>query len=141
MSEFKVNGKDYGFIPKVVGTSGGDFVIAWLSIYGNSERQFLASKYNSNGQILDSEFEISNSTQFGWPNMHIANIDNRGFVVTYSHWLKKYDNVGSISYSLYANPDKPSKECNVDNHCVITSESAVAELSTGNIIFITLKTK
>ena len=88
MSEFKVNGKDYGFIPKVVGTSGGDFVIAWLSIYGNSERQFLASKYNSNGQILDSEFEISNSTQFGRPNMHIANIDNRGFVVTYNHWLK-----------------------------------------------------
>ncbi|MBY0580837.1 MAG: hypothetical protein K2P53_04060 [Rickettsiales bacterium] len=137
MSEFKVNGKDYGFIPKVVGTSGGDFVIAWLRIYGNSERQFLASKYNSNGQILDSEFEVSNSTQFGWPNMHIANIDNRGFVVTYDHWLKKYDNVGSISYSLYDNPDKPSKECNIDNHCDINSESAVAELSTGNIIFTT----
>ena len=140
MSEFKVNSKDYGFKPKVVVTSGGDFIITWLHTDESYGREFLASRYNDNGQVVDSEFKISNTTHNGWPDNHIAALKDgsNGFVVTYDSWLKKYGAEDSLSYSLHQDINKPTKECNIDNHCDFNSESVIASLPGGNFVFITL---
>jgi hypothetical protein len=140
MSEFKVNSKDYGFKPKVVVTSGGDFIITWLHTDESNGREFLASRYNDNGQVVNSEFKISNYTYNNWPDNHIAalNDGSNGFVVTYDSWLKKYDAVDNLSYSLHPDVNKPSKECNIENYCSFNSESVIANLPGGNFVFITL---
>jgi len=99
-SEFRVNTYTTGHQGRasVAISNSGNFVISWIKTY--SYPYYLsAQKYDSNGNTIGSEFQISDHTNSGLSSPKPAMSDNGNFVITWSEGLiyaKRYDRDGNV---------------------------------------------
>ncbi|NJL76689.1 MAG: T9SS type A sorting domain-containing protein [Saprospiraceae bacterium] len=103
-SEFRVN-TETGFSqrdPRVAMDSDGNFVVVWASYQDGYDGGVYGQRYNSDGTIAGSEFQINSYTTLGQSDPSIAMNEDGNFVVV---WASYQDGDGTGVYGQRYNSD------------------------------------
>ncbi|MDA9854794.1 flagellin [Paracoccaceae bacterium] len=85
-SEFQVNSFSAGnqYMPDVMATNDGGFIITWRSANLTSDPQILASRYDGNGQKIVSEFQVNTSMTGSQISPRVNVLSDDSYIITWS---------------------------------------------------------
>jgi hypothetical protein len=117
--------------PVSVGLSGGGYVIAWQST--NQDGSFdgiYAQRFNSNGTLAGSEFQINTQTVENQWLPALSALNNGGFVAVWQSWLQDGNNWGVFGQRFDSNGNPDGTEFQVNTYT--TGNQNVVDVETLN---------
>ena len=137
--EFQVNTYtvDKQVWPQIMPLNDGGFIISWSSEQDGSGYGIYAQRYDSSGNTVGSEFQVSTHTEGGQQGSSIMSLSDEGFVIAWHSNEQDGNSWGVYAQRYDSSGNRVGDEFQVNTYTTENqSEPSITSLSNGGFIIV-----
>ena len=136
-SEVQVNTSTYDFqnVPEIISLTNGNQVIIWQSPHEGFGYQIYAQRYDSSGNTIGSEFNLSSDKNFSSSWVSAAALSDGSFIATWSTYRKDGSGYGVYGQRFASNGNLLGDEFLINTETSdMQRNSSIAALADGGFV-------